>query len=58
MSDAWERLCESVGETPETVFAGYTLVTEATPATGGQSAGETRAKEGRSTEVSHGDGQQ
>jgi len=31
---------------------------EATPATGGQSAGETRAKEGRSTEVSHGDGQQ
>jgi hypothetical protein len=27
MSDAWARLCESVGETPETVFAGYKLVT-------------------------------
>ena len=29
----------------------------ATPATGGQSAGETRAKEGRSTEVPHGEQQ-
>ena len=26
MSDAWARLCESVGATPETVFPGYTLV--------------------------------
>lgn len=27
MSDAWERLCEAVGATPETVFVGYKLVT-------------------------------
>lgn len=26
MSDAWARLCESVGETPETVLPGYALV--------------------------------
>lgn len=26
MNDAWARLCESVGATPETVFAGYKIV--------------------------------